>query len=206
MWADVLEPFSRPGTRSAIDPASRSMPSSRATARAQPSAGPSNGSAPAAVSSGVPSTAPFSGSTTSSAPAAAAARVSRSAVARLRSRSVVDVSCTAAARTLGLLPVRLTGQSTPVRQDTAPMGLPERMPLIRGGRPLKRWTYAGAYGPDVMLCAASARIGVIPVAWWAVWDRANQRLSEGRRGVTVTRDRVVVKDVFELVLGDGQPV
>jgi hypothetical protein len=98
MCTDVLEPRSRSGTRSAIEPASRSMPSSRAVARAQASAGPSNGSAPAAVSSGVPSTAHFSGSTTSSAPAAAAPRVRRSAVARLRSRSAVAVNWTAAAR------------------------------------------------------------------------------------------------------------
>ena len=46
---------------------------------------------------------------------------------------------------------------------TGPAGVPlppERMPLVRGGRPLKRWTYVGAYGPDLMLCAARARIGV----------------------------------------------
>jgi hypothetical protein len=106
MWADVLEPFSAPGTRSAIEPATRSTPSSRAVSRAQVRAGPSNGSAPATVCSGVPSTDHFSGSTISSAPAAAAARVSRSAVARLRSRSAVDVSWTTAARTAGLLPSR----------------------------------------------------------------------------------------------------
>ena len=46
------------------------------------------------------------GSTTSSAPADAAARVSRSAVSRLRSRSGVDCSWTAAARTRALLPRR----------------------------------------------------------------------------------------------------
>jgi hypothetical protein len=99
MCADVFEPLSRSGRRSAIEPATRSMPSSRAVARAHESAGPSNGSAPAAVSSGVPSTAHFSGSTMSSAPAAAAPRVSRSALARLRSRSAVEVSWTAATRT-----------------------------------------------------------------------------------------------------------
>jgi uncharacterized protein DUF2804 len=80
------------------------------------------------------------------------------------------------------------------------------MPLARGGRPLKRWTYVGAYGPELMVCAASARIGVLPVTWWAVWDRVNQRLSEGRRGVTVTRDGATVRGVFELTLGDGAPV
>jgi hypothetical protein len=78
------------------------------------------------------------------------------------------------------------------------------MPLIRGGRPLKRWVYVGAFGPDVMLCAARGRIGALPFAWWAVWDRAN--LTEGRRGVDVTRDRAAVRGVFELALGDGAPV
>ena len=49
---------------------------------------------------------------------------------------------------------------------------PDRMPLLRGGRPLKRWTCVGAFGPDVMLCAAQrARSGRCPVTWWAVWDR-----------------------------------
>jgi hypothetical protein len=80
------------------------------------------------------------------------------------------------------------------------------MPLLRGGRPLKRWVYVGAYGPDVMVCATRGRIGVIPFAWWGVWDRGAQRLTQGRRGVTVTRDRVSVRGVFELSLGDGAPV
>ena len=58
------------------------------------------------------------------------------------------------------------------------------MPLVRGGRPLKRWSYVGAYGPDLMLCAATGRIGVIPFSWWAVWD--GERLREGRgRGLDV---------------------
>ena len=34
---------------------------------------------------------------------------------------------------------------------------PERMPLLRGGRPLKRWSWVGAFGPELMLCAARAR-------------------------------------------------
>jgi hypothetical protein len=84
---------------------------------------------------------------------------------------------------------------------------PDRMPLVRGGRPLKAWTYVGAYGPDVMLCAASVRVGVLPIAWWAVWDRAAGRLVQGRRGVQVTSHRVAVAGRFELALGgDGAPV
>jgi hypothetical protein len=78
------------------------------------------------------------------------------------------------------------------------------MPLLRGGRPLKAWTYVGAFGPDVMLCAASVRIGPVPVGWWAVWDRT--RLTQGRRGVNVTPARATVRGVLDLELGDGVPV
>jgi uncharacterized protein DUF2804 len=35
----------------------------------------------------------------------------------------------------------------------------------------KQWRWLGAFGPDVMLCAARAAIGPARVASWAVWDR-----------------------------------
>ena len=52
----------------------------------------------------------------------------------------------------------------PLRSDgtTRPAGLPlppARMPLWRDGRPLKRWTYVGVYGPELMLCAAQVHVG-----------------------------------------------
>ena len=55
----------------------------------------------------------------------------------------------------------------PLRSDGTrrPAGLPlppARMPLLRGGRPLKRWRYVGVYGPQIMLCAASVRIAGDP--------------------------------------------
>jgi hypothetical protein len=85
--------------------------------------------------------------------------------------------------------------------------------LLRGGRPLKAWTWVGAFGPDVMLCAARVRIGGVPVAWWAVWDRARGRMIErsarGRGGVEVSPAGVRVRGravTFELALGDGAPV
>ena len=90
---------------------------------------------------------------------------------------------------------------------------PEPMPLQRGGRPLKRWTYVGAFGPELMLCAASARIGVIRIAWWAVWDRVSgrliQRTARGRGGVEVEPRRVAVRGrraSFDLAVGDGTPI
>lgn len=42
------------------------------------------------------------------------------------------------------------------------------MPLLRGRRPLKRWRYVGVYGPELMLCAGMARVGVVPQGFWGV--------------------------------------
>lgn len=70
---------------------------------------------------------------------------------------------------------------------------PARMPLWRDGRPLKQWRYVGVFGPEVMLCVAVARIGVIRVSWWAVWDRGSRTLAEathrGRSTIRVERGR-----------------
>ena len=43
-----------------------------------------------------------------------------------------------------------------------------RLPLLRSGRPLKRWRYLAAFGPDLMLCAGDARIGPLRQRWWAL--------------------------------------
>ena len=42
------------------------------------------------------------------------------------------------------------------------------MPQWRDRRPLKRWRYVGAYGPELMLCAGDARIGPLRQRFWAV--------------------------------------
>jgi hypothetical protein len=52
------------------------------------------------------------------------------------------------------------------------------MAPLRDGRPLKRWTYVGVYGPQVMLCAARARIAGVPQAFWAVLDRERGALDD----------------------------
>ncbi|HET9740989.1 MAG TPA: DUF2804 family protein [Solirubrobacteraceae bacterium] len=90
---------------------------------------------------------------------------------------------------------------------------PDAMPAWRGGRPLKAWTYVGAFGPDVMLCAARARVGPVPVAWWAVWDRAGERLvartARGSGGVQADARRLTVAGraaSLELTLDDGEPI
>ena len=87
---------------------------------------------------------------------------------------------------------------------------PDRMPAWRGGRPLKRWTWVGAFGPELMLCAAVARIGPATAAWWAVWDRAaktfEQRSLRRGGGLVVTPSRVLVPGVMELAVGEAKPV
>jgi Protein of unknown function (DUF2804) len=55
---------------------------------------------------------------------------------------------------------------------------PARMPLLRRGRPLKRWRYVAVYGPQLMLCIGDARIAGIPQRWWAV-ALPDGRLFEG---------------------------
>jgi hypothetical protein len=54
------------------------------------------------------------------------------------------------------------------------------MPLMRRGRPLKRWRYEAVYGPELMLCVGDARIAGIPQRWWAV-ALPDGRLLEGTR-------------------------
>src|SRR5437764_4299038 len=55
---------------------------------------------------------------------------------------------------------------------------PGRMPSRDGLRPLKAWRYVGVYGPELMACVASVRIGPARQHFWAVWDRQAGRLHE----------------------------
>jgi hypothetical protein len=72
------------------------------------------------------------------------------------------------------------------------------MPSHDGLRPLKAWRYAGVYGPELMLCAATVRIGPARQSFWAVWDRRERRLYEdtrlGRGAVDLKPGRVIVSD------------
>jgi len=82
------------------------------------------------------------------------------------------------------------------------------MPPWRGRRPLKRWTWVGAFGPDVMLCAAVAHVGPATSAWWAVWDgtRLSERTLRRRAGIDVAPSRVEVPGVLSLEVGDASEV
>ena len=45
---------------------------------------------------------------------------------------------------------------------------PARMPLLKRGRPLKRWRYVALYRPDFMVCVGDARVAGMPQRWWAL--------------------------------------
>jgi uncharacterized protein DUF2804 len=55
---------------------------------------------------------------------------------------------------------------------------PHSMPPRLGRRPLKAWRYVGVYGPELMLCLASVRVGPFRQSFWAAWDRSAGRLYE----------------------------
>ena len=82
----------------------------------------------------------------------------------------------------------------------SPLALPPApMPSHRSGRPLKAWRYVGVYGPELLLCAATVRIGRARQSFWAVWDRDghgfHQRIVLGPRGpVTLPPGAVHVRD------------
>jgi hypothetical protein len=76
---------------------------------------------------------------------------------------------------MSMLPIR--GEA--VRALDLPLP-PGRMPLLRRGRPLKRWRYVAVYGPELMLCVGEARVAGVPQRWWAV-GLPDGRLFEGSR-------------------------
>ena len=71
----------------------------------------------------------------------------------------------------------------------------------------KDWTWIGGFGPELMLCAASVRIGPARAAWWAVWDgeRLHERTYRRRGPVAVSPERVVVPGVLDLEVEPGAP-
>src|SRR5690348_13531196 len=65
-------------------------------------------------------------------------------------------------------------------------------------RPLKAWRYVGVFGPQLLLCAASVRIGPARQSFWAVWDRETRTLHErtaiGRGRVRLSPGHVRLAD------------
>ncbi len=83
------------------------------------------------------------------------------------------------------------------------------MPGRLGLRPLKAWRYVGVFSPELMVCAATVRVGPARQSFWAVWDRAAGRLHErtrsGRGAVELSHRGARVRDHavhFELELDE----
>jgi len=85
------------------------------------------------------------------------------------------------------------------------------MRLMRGGRPLKRWRYVGIFSEELMACAALVQIGPARQAFWALYERAEDRLRERthtllRRGtVELEQGRMRIRDdgvELDLALGE----
>ena len=103
----------------------------------------------------------------------------------------------------------------PWRSDS---GLPRPLhePLTRpsrGGRPLKRWLYAGVFGPGLMLCAGQVRIGPLRQSFWALYDgerlRERTRNLRGRGRLDLGVDHLNLRDddvEFALQLHPGSPI
>lgn len=96
-----------------------------------------------------------------------------------------------------------TTLDTPYRGDArhrpASIPLPPgRMPLLFGGRLLKRWRYVSVWSADLSLCAGRVQVGPARQEFWAVWDRTNNRLWERTRlrtgRVALPPGRVRVRD------------
>jgi hypothetical protein len=78
---------------------------------------------------------------------------------------------------------------------------PEPMPVRFAGGWRKRWRYVSAFGDELMLCAASVKIGPASQTFWAVLDRESGELHERTRmRLPVARGEVWNED------DDGQPL
>jgi Protein of unknown function (DUF2804) len=71
----------------------------------------------------------------------------------------------------------------------------------------KAWIWIGAFGPDLMLCEANARVGVARTAWWAVWDgtRLHEKTFHRTGPVDVTPERIRIGGVMDLVVESAVP-
>jgi Protein of unknown function (DUF2804) len=74
------------------------------------------------------------------------------------------------------------------------------MPLLRGGRPLKRWRYVGVFCDELMACAASVQVGFAKQSFWAVYLRDERTLRErtrilqGRGAVALANGALRIRD------------
>jgi hypothetical protein len=92
---------------------------------------------------------------------------------------------------------------------------PARMPLRMDGQLRKRWRYVGAFGEELMLCAARAQIGPFGQCFWVVWDRREGRryagtsLRPGSKEVSMSGSNVEIRSRrlrASLRLADATPI
>jgi len=99
--------------------------------------------------------------------------------------------------------------SLPVRGQAGPGFVvpPARMPLVKDGRPLKRWRYVGLWGEDRMLCAARVQVGPTRQRFWALWDGERLRGKTSMLPIAVSVDGVAKAGPFDLRWEqDGEPL
>lgn len=58
---------------------------------------------------------------------------------------------------------------------------PERMPMRRGGRTLKRWLYVGVFAEELLLAGARVQVGPLGQTFWVIWDREAGEMHEHTR-------------------------
>jgi hypothetical protein len=86
------------------------------------------------------------------------------------------------------------------------------MPLLRRGRPLKRWRYVGVYEDELMLCVGVAHVGVVPQSWYAIAEPGRdlvERTVLGRGGIRFDDSTVSVRArgvLIELELDENDGV
>ena len=195
MWTLVLAPRTAPSTCSAIEPATRSIPSSRAAPRAQPSAGAVERLRACRGLLGRPQHGPLLRQHDQ----LGTARGGRARQPVGRFEVAVAIGRRAELHGCGEHVVPLLD-----RVDSSVNPRAARIPVVRM---YKAWTWVGAFGPELMLCAASARVGPARTAWWAVWDgvRLHERTFRRSGRVTATPERVHCDGVLDLIVEPGAP-
>lgn len=103
-------------------------------------------------------------------------------------------------------PYRGTGADRPTHLPLPPASLP----LFYGGRLRKTWRYVSIWSRELSLCAGSVMVGPVRQGFWAVWNRAGQRLWERTRllpcCVELPVGRVLVHDqdvTIDVALAEG---
>ncbi|MDQ3356363.1 MAG: hypothetical protein M3502_06565 [Actinomycetota bacterium] len=74
---------------------------------------------------------------------------------------------------------------------------PDRMPLMRGRRPLKRWRHVGVFGPELMLCGAEVFVGPLATRYWGLAFPDGELLARrslvGSGGVSIAGSRLRIE-------------